>query len=280
MKHILLATTALTMSASVAAADVSWSGRANAGVSSVNGDSVTSSGIDLNVSASVTTDTGVTLTVGDDFGGGSLIDWNDDYAVEAQGSDLDQPAVGVSLGNVSVTIDPGEVDDLYDDDQTGDVQVSTTLAGLSIDFVASSDDDAGTNSYALGYTLGAVSFSVSGTSGDDNGDDAMEFGASYAMGDLTLGLSVDNSGAGDDITEGSIDYTIGNGLSISLSADDNDDWDAGVSWSGGPVSINYSTDEESAYEANATYDMGNGATVFASTADANDWTSIGIEFTF
>ena len=280
MKHILLATTALTMSAGVAAAEVSWSGKANAGVSSVNGDSVTSSGIDLNVSASMTTDGGVTLSVGDDFGGGSLIDWNDDYAVEEQTSDLDQPAVGIALGNVSVTIDPGSLDDLYDDSQSGDVQVDTSLSGISISVVASSDDDAGTNSYSVGYTLGAVAFSVVGTSGDDNGDDAMEFGATYAMGDLTLGLSVDNSGAGDDITTGSATYAVGNGLSISLSADDNDDWDAGVSWSGGPVSISYSTDEESAYEANASYDMGNGASVFASTADANDWTSIGIEFTF
>ncbi|MGA0429623.1 MAG: hypothetical protein ACO3NF_11540, partial [Paracoccaceae bacterium] len=82
MKHVLLATTALAMTASFAAADVSLSGRAGAG--SISGDTaggdgmeagVSSeiwSGIDLNVSASVTTDSGVTVTVADDFGGGKL----------------------------------------------------------------------------------------------------------------------------------------------------------------------------------------------------------------
>jgi len=283
MKKILLATTALAMSASFAAADgnVSWSGKANAGVSSVNDESVTSSGIDLNVSASITTDGGVKLTVSDDFGGGSLIDWNDDYAVEGQGSDLDQPTVSIEFSGIKVTVDPGEVDDLYDDDQSGDMSVSAELAGLNISVVASSDDDAGTNSYSVSYGLNAITFGINGTSDDGTGSDAMEFSASYAVNSaLTLGLEVDNNGAADDVTKGKISYAIGNGLSVSASADDNDDWDVGVTWSGGPLSVSYSTDEESAYEANASYNMGNGASMFVSTADADDWASIGIEFSF
>ncbi len=46
----------------------------------------------------------------------------------------------------------------------------------------------------------------------------MEYGGSYAMGDLTLRLTADNSGARDDITTGSVSYNGGNGLSISFSA--------------------------------------------------------------
>jgi outer membrane protein OmpU len=293
MKHVLLATTALTLSAGFAAADVSWSGKANAGTSSTNAVSTTSSGIDLNVSASITTDSGVTVTVADDFGGGSLIDWNDDNAVEAQGSNLDQPAVTVAMSGVTVTIDPGEISDLYDDSQTGDVQISTSLAGFSIDYVASSDTTANTNSYKLGYSMGDLSISVAGTTRGDAAVDAtataaaipaeneaMKWSATYAMGDITLGIAMNNNGDNDDITTGSVSYAMGNGLSVSMSADDNDDWDASVTWKSGAMSVTYSTDEASAWEAYGSYSLGGGASVFASTANTNDWSAIGVEFTF
>jgi outer membrane protein OmpU len=293
MKHVLLATTALTLSAGFAAADVSWSGKANAGTSSTNGVSTTSSGIDLNVSASITTDGGVTLTVADDFGGGSLIDWNDDLRVEAQESNLDQPAVSVAMSGVTITIDPGEVSDLYDDSQTGDIQISTSLAGFSIDYVASSDTNANTNSYKLGYSMGDLSISVAGTTRGDAEvaatataaaipaeNEAMKWSATYAMGDISLGIAMNNNGDNDDVTTGSVSYAMGNGLSVALSADDNDDWDASVTWSSGAMSVTYSTDEESAWEAYGSYSLGGGASVFASTANTNDWSAIGVEFTF
>jgi len=295
MKHVLLATTALAMTASFASAEVNFSGKANAGFSNTTTAGVetndASSGIDLNVSASVTTDTGVTITVSDDFGGGDLIDWNDDYAVEAQGSDLDQPTVTIAMGGSSLTIDPDEVDDLYDDSQAGDAQVSTSVMGFSIDYVMSNntDDDGnaegttttGTNSYKISYSAGAVSFSIAGTdSGDAGENEAMKWSASYAMGDMTLGLEMNNNGDLDDTTKGSISYAMGNGLSVSLSADDNDDWDASVSWSQGGITVSYATDEDSQFEAHATYDLGGGAKIFAATTEANDFSALGIEFTF
>ena len=360
MKHVLLATTALSLSAGFAAAEVtvSWSGKANAGISSATtttvgsleqaatttsgnftyydaatdaivevangsaavtldaGDyaiggtngtalvaatatttsgavSTASSGIDLNFSASVTTDSGITITVADDFGGGSLIDWNDDNAVEAQTSDLDQPAVTVAMAGVTVKIDPGQVSDLYDDSQTGDVQISTSMAGFSIDYVASQDTDANTNSYKLGYAMGDLSLSVIGTTRGDAAvaatadspavaaeNDAMKWSASYKMGDITLGLAMNNNGDNDDVTTGSVSYAMGNGLSVSLSADDNDDWDASATWTSGAMSVTYSTDESSDWSAYGSYALGNGASLFASTAAANDWSAFGVEFTF
>jgi hypothetical protein len=351
MKHVLLATTALAMTAGVASAEMSFnfSGKANAGISSSTTAAVTaspgwaadndaliaaqalladattaalqttanaaitaantalagetaavtestasvaSSGIDLNFSASVTTDSGITITVADDFGGGSLIDWNDDNAVEPQGSDLDQPSVTVAMGNVTMVIDPGEVDDLYDDSQSGDVQISTSMAGFSIDYVASQDTDTNTNSYKLGYAMGDLSLSVIGTTRGDAADptadegfqaaenDAMKWSASYKMGDITLGLAMNNNGDNDDVTTGSVSYAMGNGLSVSLSADDNDDWDASATWTSGGISVTYSTDEASDWSAYGSYALGNGASLFASTAAANDWSAFGVEFTF
>jgi len=295
MKHVLLATTALTLSAGFAAADVSWSGKANAGFSNTTTAGVetndASAGIDLNVSASVTTDNGVTLTVSDDIGGGDLIDWNDDYAVEPQTEDLGQPTVSIAMGGSSLTIDPDSIDDLYDDSQAGDAQLSTSVMGFTIDYVMSNntDDDGnaegttstGTNSYKIGYSAGAVSFSIAGTdSGDAGENEAMKWSASYAMGDMTLGLAMNNNGDLEDTTTGSIKYAMGNGLSVSLSADDNDDWDASVSWSQGGITVSYATDEDSQYEAHVTYDLGGGAKVFAASTEANDFSAIGVEFSF
>ena len=186
------------MMAGIAAADVSWSVKANAGTSNTSGASTKSSGIDLNVSASVTTDSGVTVTFADDFGGEALIDWNDDNRVVPQDTDLDQPSVSVAMSNVSTNIDAGSISDLYDDSLTGDMQISTPMAGFSIDYVASSDTDTNTNSYKLGYPLVDLSISVAAkTYGAATENEAMKWSATYAM---------------------------GNGLSVSLSADDNNDW--------------------------------------------------------
>jgi hypothetical protein len=305
MKHVLLATTALAMTASFASAEVNFSGKAQAGTSTTTTAGVTSStsvsGIDVNISASVTSDNGITVTVADDIGGGSMLDWNDDYAVDAQGTAIGQPTVTLSMAGSSVTIDPNEVDDVYDDSQHGDYKISTTVAGFTIAYVGSTTGETATvgtatvrksNSYSLGYTMGDLSFSVAGTSNGDAADasaaagfqaaegDAMKWSASYKMGDMTLGMTMNNNGANDDITSASVGYNMGNGLSISLSADDNDDWDAGVTWSSGGVSVTYNTDENSNWDAYATYALGGGASIFASTAKASDWSAIGVEFTF
>lgn len=50
------------------------------------------------------------------------------------------------------------------------------------------------------------------------------------MGDLTLGTEVGKSIVADDAATGSVSYSVGGGLSVSLSADNNDDWDASASW--------------------------------------------------
>ena len=203
-----------------------------------------------------------------------------------------------------MTIDPDSIDDLYDDSQSGDVQISTSAMGFTLDYVMSNDtdDDAtrdpastgpitaagaegttntGTNSYKLGYSAGDLAFSVTGTdSGDPDENEAMKWKATYSMGDMTLGIEMNNNGDLEDTTKGSISYAVGNGLSVTLSADDNDDWDAAVSWSAGGISVSYATDEESAFEAHATYDLGGGAKIFAATTDANDFSALGVEFTF
>jgi hypothetical protein len=302
MKHILLATTALAMSSTLAMADISMSGRAGAG--SISGDTaggdgmadgVTSeiySGIDLNVSASVTTDGGVTVSVADDFGGGKLPDYAD-KELDDQTSDLDTPVVSVAFGGTTVKFDNQAIDDRYDNTQNGDIAIDTSVGGATIGITF--DTDAGTHdgdedadtaetqnattSYSVGYTVNGVTLSVTGTDADDDGNSAMVWSASWAATpDITLGLKSDNEGAGDDVTTATIGYTMGS-LALSLSADDNDDWNASATYTAGALSATYATDEESAWEADVSYDMGSGVALKASSDNTNT-SIIGIDFTF
>ena len=57
-------------------------------------------------------------------------------------------------------------------------------------------------------------------------NEAMMCYASYAMVDMTLGLTINNNGDNCDITTGSISYAIRQGLSVSLSAYEKNDWGA------------------------------------------------------
>ena len=103
MKKVLFATTALVLTAGVASAEVTFSGSAGAGVAKTKGtDMEVWSGIGLDVAASATTDSGMTVSVAEDFGGGSLADYDDDYAIEPQTSDLDTPTIVVSMGATTI----------------------------------------------------------------------------------------------------------------------------------------------------------------------------------
>ena len=298
MKHVLLATTALAMTASFAAAEVSLSGTAGAGSISVatagtgNTDAKSQvwSGIDVNISASVTTDSGVTVSVGDDIGGGKLPDYAD-KELDAQTSDLDTPAVSVAFGATTVKFDNQAIDDRYDNSQNGDIAIDTTVGGATIGITY--DTDAGTHdgnadgvttknattSYSLGYSMGDINLSVTGTDANDIGDAAMVWSASWAMNsDITLSIKSDNKGKADDITTGTVAYKMGD-LALSLSADDNDDWNASATYTAGALSVTYATDEESAWEADVSYAMGSGVALKASS-DSTNTSIIGIDFTF
>jgi len=300
MKHVLLATTALAMTASFAAAEVSLSGRAAAG--SVSSDTAGAagmaatvksevySGVDINISASVTTDSGVTVTVADDIGGGKLPDYAD-KELDTQTPDIGTPTVSVAFGGTTVKFDNQAIDDRYDNSQNGDIAIDTTVGGASIGITF--DTDAGTHdgnedgtttknattSYSLGYSMGDITLNVTGTDADDSGNAAMVWSASWAMNsDMTLSIKSDNEGAGDDVTTGTVAYKMGD-LALSLSADDNDDWNASATYTAGALSVTYATDEESAWEADVSYAMGSGVALKASS-DSTNTSIIGIDFTF
>ena len=103
MKKVLLTTTALVMTAGVAAAEVSFSGTAQVAITDDNGKNdgtsigtgvqngaasgvesgyVLTTGYDFNINMSAAADNGITMSTGFDMGAGALVDYDDDDRVE------------------------------------------------------------------------------------------------------------------------------------------------------------------------------------------------------
>ena len=262
------------------------------------------SGIDLNVAASATTDSGMTVSVAEDFGGGSLADYDDDYAVEEQTSDLDTPTITIAMGATTITLEEEAIDDLYDDTQQGDIGIATSFGdatvALTIDtrsdetdcVLTDADDEADCTaangtvtddaqySYSLGYTVAGVALSLTGTDADDNGNAAMVVGAEYTMGNITVGVTSDDNGknGNDRVNEVTASYVAGP-ATISAAAADDDSWFASVAYTAGAMSVYFGTDNDEEWEANVSYDLGGGVSLNAAT-DHSEYVAAGINFSF
>jgi outer membrane protein OmpU len=297
MKKILLTTTALVMTAGVAAAEVSFSGKSQVSVSATgNGDNVMNSHIDFNVAISGTYDNGMTMATSFGYDAGQEADYNDDFALDAAETGFGTGAPGITIGYAGYTIavDGDGHDNLYDDANTsGQLKVSGAMGG--IDFAVTTNVDGGdsVNSYSLGYKTGDITATLTGTN-DHGGVDATKLVVAYAMGDTTLTLTSDD---GDD----TVDAVTKIGVSTKIDAitfsytaasngtagsDVGDDWDATVGYSAGALSASYSLDEDDRGRLVVDYDLGGGATAFASmqagaaSDGSEDFTAMGINFKF
>jgi outer membrane protein OmpU len=307
MKNILLTTAALVMTAGVASAEVTFSGNGGAGVSNDGTDTEVWGGIDLNFSGSVTTDGGMTLSVSEDIGGGTLADWGD-KEIDTQGNTVGNPKVTITSGSTTISLKNQGIDDLYSDSQNGDIGISTTVGGASIGLTLDTNAaDAAAAVPAVANALGAVtgttgvaaideafakptfSYSISlpmagftvtavGTDADGSGNAANKLTAAYAMGDTTLTLSTDDSGTDVSVNKLAVDTSVG-GASVSVSADDANGWDLSVGYTEGSVTVGVSTDEGSAWETDVSVDLGSGA-AFKVSGDHNDFVAAGVTFSF
>ena len=307
MKKVLLTTTALVMTAGVAAADVSFSGSAQTGISSVNGaDNVLTSHIDFNVAVSTTTENGVSLSTSFGYDAGNMIDTGDMEldGEEAAASNVvtdaadiaDQtnnnpawstgaPEITIGYNGYTISAQQDGVDNLFDDDQAEDLGVSGSMGGVS--FAATGDLERSASSYKLGYTMGDLSVTLTGTSNDDDGGTASKVSATYKMGDLTL--SAASTDASDDTKDdSSVGFTYAmDGITVAYTminpgdADMGDEWDASVAYSAGALSAKYSIDEADVTKLTATYDLGGASVFFANqTATNDDFQAVGINFSF
>ena len=269
MKKVLLATTALTLSAGFASAEVSISGSAEAGIhSNAGADHVTFAGIDMNFAVSGSSDNGMSFSTSVDAGGGDLLDGFD--PLDPQGAAFGAPTVTIGMEGFTVAIGGTAANDnLYDDNLAGGgISVSGAAGDATFSVVTGLADEEGTSA-SLGYAVGAMGISAAMT---DVGDVA-SFTVSYDMGDMGISVTSD-----DGNTSSEISYTAG-ALSTSIEADDDSNWDVSVSYAAGAASVGFATDNDDAWEATVGYDLGGGASFNAGVNEAEtSYAAVGFSF--
>ena len=276
MKKVLLATSALTLSAGFASADVSMSGTGGAGVFGANGaDLSVYSGADLGFSLSGASDNGMTFSASLDMGGGQTLDVGDfELDTQDMGTD-DNVAVTIGVSGLTIELSQDGVDDLYDDDIAGDIGISGAMGDLTYSVVTGLED-ADPTSLSIGYSAGAISGSVATS---DEGD-ASTVTVTYAMGDITISAESDTDRAGADTSSVTVTYAMADGMSVSL--ENSEDVNTlGVSYSSGAVSVAVEADDatDESWEATMAYDLGGGATFNLGTND-DETTFAGVGFSF
>jgi len=271
MKKVLLATTALTLSAGFASADVSISGSAEAGIHSTAGaDHITYSGIDMNFAVSGASENGMSFSTTVDMGSGNIRDGFDPLADDAQGTDFGAPTITIGMEGFTVAVGAaGANDNLYDDDLAGGgISVSGSAGDASFAIVTGlADEDA--LSASLGYSMGALGVSASMT---DVGD-VSSITVSYDMGDMGISVTSDDGTSSAEIT-----YTSG-ALSTTIEADDDSNWDVTLAYAAGAASVGFATDESDAWEATVGYDLGGGASFNAGVNEGEtSYATVGFSF--
>ena len=276
MKKVLLATSALTLSAGFASADVSMSGTGGAGVFGANGaDLSVYSGVDLGFSLSGASDSGMTFSASLDMGGGQTLDVGDfELDTQDMGTD-DNVAVTIGVSGLTIELSQDGVDDLYDDDIAGDIGISGAMGDLTYSVVTGLED-ADPTSLSIGYSAGAISGSVATS---DEGD-ASTVTVTYAMGDITVSAESDTDRAGADTSSVTVTYAMADGMSVSL--ENSEDVNTlSVSYASGAVSVAVEADDadDESWEATMAYDLGGGATFNLGTND-DETTFAGVGFSF
>jgi outer membrane protein OmpU len=302
MKKVLLTTTALVMTAGVAAAEVSFSGKAQVsltddnsrtytGYTSISDDMQFTSGYDFDVTVSATSDNGITMSGGFDMGGGHLVDYDDDDRIEAQGAAVGSMDVAVSYAGWTLTVDQNGIDNAYTDDAAEqDASLSGSLGGLSLTVTADLEDDH--NSYSAAYSMGDFAFTASGTNDDEANGDASAFSVKYTMGDLAITYkTADEANDAEDDSSVSLAYSM-DAITLTYTSiepggtnkDFGDEWDMKVAYAAGPLSASFNVDEADATTMIAEYDLGGGVTAFAAqhdkADDTTDLTTVGMTFKF
>jgi len=134
-------------------------------------------------------------------------------------------------------------------------KVSMPLAGTNVYFAA---DEEGGDAYGVSGTYAGIGWSVDSKrealAKDTGAKRSNTVKVSYATGALTLGASYD-------------------------SIKDGDQWGVSAAYAAGALSLNVSTDEGDDWEASGAYDLGNGASLVGGTNYTED-AYVGVSFAF
>ncbi|MFY0595351.1 MAG: porin [Cognatishimia sp.] len=237
MKKVLFASTALVMTAGVAAAEITITGEANMGLKHDGTDTTVHNEIDFNVVGTGETDGGLS------FGASVDLDGSSDDSVTTVGTVSDAEVfvayngLTLTVGEIGEAADQGGLKDVgYDgigidniaeitdglgfgshdvrvDYAFGDIKVAASVDSSNDDWaiggsasfdafsVALGFGEAADEQYTLvtlGYTSGAISANVFWNTDDGAADDGMGVDVSYTTGDVTVTAVYADAGAAGD----------------------------------------------------------------------------------
>ena len=232
MKNILLASTALIVSAGFAAADTAMT--ASAKLTYGNYGTGTAAGGDRAFNSEADVD--ITMT-----GGGDTVSYSAALELDEGGSAA--AALTLSASGVTLTYDANDISDITnsgsdgEDDNQGDIKIAYAGGGVTASYVSDLDD-----ATDLGYVVNL----------------------GYAEGDMSLGLETD--GTTSEVTVG---YTLGD-IAFAANADNADTWDVSVGYTLGASTITAATDEASVATLALATTL-NGLAVTAKTGGDNEF---------
>jgi outer membrane protein OmpU len=282
MKKVLFATTALIATAGVASADIAMSGSAEFGSASQAGaDSVIYSNANIKFTMSGVTDGGLEFgTSVDANAGGEDYDPGDWEVDGAETGAFGLGPIYVAMNGMKLSVDNGDIDNLYDDDFHHDVKFDYAQGPLSFS-VTYGNVTAGEAEYS--YTASVTQMGFTATITGDEGDDNVTTKVEYAMAPFTFGVEVDSAGADESATTVSASYAEG---ALSLSGETttqdgaDDTWTFGVGYTVDALTLglNIENDDDENY-ATAAYALGGGANVIGGVK-GDDSYYIGMNFSF
>jgi hypothetical protein len=280
MKRILLTTTALTMTAGIAAADVSVGGAAKLGFNdtdaTVAGDKLgIYSDVDVTFAMSSTLDNGMAASVTVDVDGDTALNAPDAYTLA-----LTSDALSVSYGSVEHSARTAwssggdmRTDGWFNQNNVGGnvLKADASLGGLAVSASA-----AITNG-ALNAAPGAVSIAVSGSLGGAsyviaNEGSRMGVSATTAVGGSTVTSAYSTDGT-ETSTGVKIAYPLGavtTTVSYSLESATGDTWDIAAAYSAGGVTTTFKTSEADNNSLEGTIAVSDNVAVAAGATDSFD----------
>ena len=224
MKKVLLTTTALVMTAGVAAADVSLSGSAKLTYGDWDGGTTTSWGSTTDLSVAMSGEAS-----GIAYSAGLSIDETDSGDAAHIGGSISISSNGLSLAyGPGMDADAGEASD-----ETGDLKIAYAGSGVTISYVENANaSEAGSSKGAskvdLGYTINDITIGLSSNSTDKSSSGAQinTLSVGFNAGDMKISLS-------------------GNDAALASATDGKADWDASLAYTLGASTVTLAVDEDS-----------------------------------
>jgi hypothetical protein len=267
MKKVLLTTTVLALSASVAAADgVSLKGMARVGIDNAGGETTLKSRIQVDASGGITTDSGLTL------GAKSRLRVENAAAAGDDGG-FNNPEVTIGLGGVHLAF--------------GNTNSAMAAAGNPFgtcvgepgdycmgDFkgIYSSNSKGPVQKIRADVSMGGATVSLS----SDMGNDAAELGVKTSVGAFNVGVGMGFGGASEDQYVADVNGTFGD-IKVGVRATDAMSA-AYVNYTNGALGVQAFASDQDTQAVGVTYDLGGATLGVAGEVDGASQITLGFSF--